>query len=154
LDLSVDAEEVPESNRAGMPTDQDYRAHAAFRYALRQFLRISERHARAAGITPQQHLLLLAVRGHPSYPRVTITEIAEYLQSRHNGASLLIERAVQRGLLAREEDPADGRRTLVSLTSKGAHILAQITIANRTELRISDGAVPRLDVLMEQMLNR
>jgi DNA-binding MarR family transcriptional regulator len=152
LDLSLDVEEVPESNRAGMPTDQDYRAHAAFRYALRQFLRISERHARAAGITPQQHLLLLAVRGHPSYPRVTITEIAEYLQSRHNGASLLIERAVQRDLLVRDEDPSDGRRTLVSLTRKGARVLDQITIANRTELRTSDGAVPPLGALMEQIL--
>ncbi len=153
MELSTVVKDIPAINRANTPTDQDYRTHAAFRYALRQFLRVSERHARAAGVTPQQHLLLLAVRGHPSYPKVTITEVAEYLQSRHNGASLLIERAVQRDLLVRDEDPADGRRTLVSLTRKGERVLAQITIANRAELRTSDGAVPRLDALMEEILN-
>jgi DNA-binding MarR family transcriptional regulator len=152
LDQSVIVAEAGAHECAEMPTDQHYRTHAAFRYALRQFLRVSERHARAAGVTPQQHLLLLAVRGHPSYPRVTITEVAEYLQSRHNGASLLIERAVQRDLLIRAEDPTDGRRILVSLTKKGARVLAQITIANRIELRTADGTIPRLDTLMEQIL--
>lgn len=134
-------------------TDEDYRAHADFRYALRRFLRVSERHARAAGITPQQHLLLLAVRGHPSYPRVTIGEIAEHLQLRHNGASLLVERAVRRGLLQRKEDPSDRRRALVSLSEQGERILAQITLANRDALWGLEGAGARLNLLVEQIGN-
>lgn len=131
--------------------DGDYRAHAEFRYTLRQFLRVSERHARAAGITPQQHLLLLAVRGHPSYPRVTITEIAEHLQLRHNGASLLIERSVQRGLLRREQDPADRRRALIALSEQGARTLDTITLANRTALHVLDGTNQRLSALLERI---
>jgi len=70
-------------------TDVDFRAQADFRYAMRRFLHFSEESARAAGITPQQHLLLLllVVRGHPSYPAVNITEIAEHLQVRHHSCA-------------------------------------------------------------------
>ncbi len=119
-----------------MLTDADYRAQADFRYALRRFLHLSEENARAAGITPQQHLLLLAVRGHPSYPAVNITEIAEHLQVRHHSASLLVDRAVRRDppLLCRERDATDRRRALVSLAPEGEAILEQVTVANRSVL--------------------
>ena len=46
--------------------DADYQALARFRFALRVFLRFSEDAARAAGLTPNQHQLLLAVRGFPT----------------------------------------------------------------------------------------
>jgi DNA-binding MarR family transcriptional regulator len=135
----------------GRLADEDYRAHADVRYALRRFMRVSERTARAAGITPQQHLLLLAVRGHRSYPQVTITEIAEHLQVGHNGASLLVKRAVQRGLLRCQEDPADRRRALVSLTEQGASILERIIRANRDELGKPEGALAHLGALVQQI---
>jgi len=125
-------------------TDADYRAQAEFRYAMRRFMHFSEESARAAGITPQQHLLLLAVRGHPSYPAVNITEIAEHLQVRHHSASLLVDRAVNRKvgqerqepapLLYRVQDSTDRRRALVSLTPEGEEILACITAENRRVL--------------------
>ena len=124
-----------------MLPDRDYRAQSDFRYALRRFLHISEENARAAGVTPQQHLLLLVVRGHPSYPAVNITEIAEHLQVRHPSASLLVDRAVNRKvageprpLLQREQDVTDRRRALVSLTPEGAVILERITVENRRVL--------------------
>ncbi len=127
-----------------MLTDADYRAQAEFRYAMRRFMHFSEESARAAGITPQQHLLLLAVRGHPSYPAVNITEIAEHLQVRHHSASLLVDRAVNRmvgqerqepaPLLYRVQDSTDRRRALVSLTPEGEEILACITAENRRVL--------------------
>ena len=131
--------------------DEDYRAQADFRHALRQFLRVSERNARAAGITPQQHLLLLAVRGHRSNPQVTIAEIAEHLQLRHNGASLLVDRAVQRGLLQRVPDPRDRRRAQVSLTATGRAILTEITLANRAELHPLEEAVEHLGKQIQQL---
>ena len=80
--------------------DTDYRDHADFRYAIRRFLRHSEKQARACGITPQQHMLLLIVRGHPSYPAVSIGEIAERLQLRHHSGSLLVERDPAQQILA------------------------------------------------------
>jgi len=130
----------PDRGRRVLLTDADYRYQADFRYALSRFLHVSADNARTAGVTPQQHLLLLAVRGHPSYPAVTIGEVAEYLQVRHHSASLLIERAIRRGakpsLLHRVQDSADRRRALVSLTPEGEDILERITIANRAALAI------------------
>mgnify|MGYP001276995688 CR=1 FL=1 len=43
------------------PSQSDIRNLARFRYALRKFLYFSEQVARRAGLTPQQHLLLLGV---------------------------------------------------------------------------------------------
>ena len=64
-----------------------YELLAAFRYALRQFLHFSEEAARAAGITPQQHQALLAVKGFPGRDCVTVGELAERLQLRHHSAA-------------------------------------------------------------------
>jgi DNA-binding MarR family transcriptional regulator len=121
--------------------DADYRQQAEFRYAIRRFSRFSEDQARLAGITPQQHLLLLTVRGHQDYPRVSIKDVAERLQIRHHSASLLLKRGVSRGLLAKAEDAEDKRKTLVSLTQEGQRVLDRITHANREELRTLDEAL-------------
>ncbi len=60
------------SNKTGTPrrgtkggpvTDDEYRALARFRRALRSFLHFLEEAARASGLTPTQHQLLLAIRG-------------------------------------------------------------------------------------------
>lgn len=115
--------------------DEDYRRQAEFRHALRRFLHFSEEQATAEGVTPQQHLLLLMVRGHPRYPVVSIGDVADRLQIRHHSASLLVERCVQRGLLTRREDPDDRRKALVVLTDEGASVLQRITLRNRRELR-------------------
>lgn len=115
-------------------SEQDYRDQADFRCALRSFLRFSEEQARKAGITPQQHVLLTIVRGHQSYPSVTVGHIAEALQVRQSSASLLVDRCVKRGLLERGEDPLDRRRAVISLTPEGQRILDVIMSANRREL--------------------
>ena len=130
--------------------DVDYRAQADFRYAMRRFLRVSEENARATGMTPQQHMLLLIVRGHPSYPAVNITEIAEHLQLRHHSASLLVDRAVNRGLLHREQDPTDRRRALVSVTSEGQEKLDHITSANRRTMSDLSRSLGRLRTSLGQ----
>ncbi len=122
---------------------RDYRALAQFRRALRQFLRFSEEQARASGITPQQHLLLLVVRGHAAYPNVSIGDAAQALQISHHGASLLVDRSVRKGLLDRREDQQDRRRALLSLTEAGQEILDRITEANRRELGVLEGSLFR-----------
>src|SRR5205085_5742004 len=59
----------------------DYRSAAALREALRRFSRHSERVAREEGLTPQQYLLLLMIRGAPDgLERATVTDLAERLQ--------------------------------------------------------------------------
>jgi DNA-binding MarR family transcriptional regulator len=47
----------------------EYETLAAFRYALRQFLRFSEEAAQAVGLTPQQYQAMLAIKGFPGRDR-------------------------------------------------------------------------------------
>src|SRR5271157_5915358 len=82
---------------------------AAFRYQLRRFLRFSEKAARACGLTPQQHQLLLGVAGYTGRGWATVSELAEFLQARHNAVVGLVERSAGRGLLRKEPGAGDRR---------------------------------------------
>ena len=61
-------------------SSDEYRSLADFRYQIRRFLGFSEEHVRAAGMEPQQHQLLLAIKGLPDGAMATIGELAERLQ--------------------------------------------------------------------------
>ncbi len=107
---------------------------AEFRYELRRFLRFSEKVARAAGITPQQHQLLLGVAGHTGRGWATISELAEFLQERHNAVVGLVDRAYRRGLVRKEEIAKDHRFVRVELTKEGRRILSGLATLHRKEL--------------------
>ncbi len=113
----------------------DYRTLAAFRYALNRFLCFSLAAARAAGLSPQQHQALLAIKGFPVREWVTVGELAERLQLRHHSAVGLVDRLADRGLVRRARAAADRRRVQVTLTSRGEAVLARLSAAHRTELR-------------------
>jgi DNA-binding MarR family transcriptional regulator len=113
---------------------QDYERLLAFRTGLRRFLSWSGQQAEAAGITPAQHQLLLAVRGHPDPRGPTIGEIAGYLLVRHHSAVELIDRAVTAGLVARRADSEDGRTVRVALTADGRRRLERLAAAHLEEL--------------------
>jgi len=100
---------------------------AQFRYALRKFLRFSELAARQCGVTPQQHQLMLGIRGYTGRGAATISELAEFLQERHHSVVGLVERAVQSGLVSRAQDAADRRVVNVSLTPSGEEVLLKLT---------------------------
>lgn len=124
-------------------TDTEFQDQAEFRAALRRFLRFSEEQARRNGLTPQQHQLILAVRGHAHYPAVSVGAVAEALQIRHHSASLLVDRCVRRGLLDRREDAQDRRRALLKLTDEGQARLDAITAANRRQMQTLKGSLFR-----------
>ena len=115
-------------------SDAEYRVLARFRFALRVFLRFSEDAARAAGITANQHQLLLAVRGFPN-GAPTISDVAEWLQLRHHSTVELIDRAAEAGLITRQADTEDRRRQRLALTPRGARVLASLSAAHEEELR-------------------
>ena len=121
-----------------------------FRTALRRFLRGSAERARAIGVSPQQHQLLLAVKGHAGDTPPVMGELAEALQVRPHTAVGLVDRATRRGLAKRVAVGGDRRRVGVALTRRGEHLLARLTAGNRLELaglrellervpRVSDG---------------
>jgi DNA-binding MarR family transcriptional regulator len=114
-------------------SDPDYHQLLAFRDGLRQFLHWSEQHALAAGITPAQHQLLLAIRGHPG-ATPTITDVADHLLLRHHSVVGLVDRAVVAGLVERHEDSEDHRVVRLRLTTIGTRRLAALVAANLEEL--------------------
>ena len=112
-----------------------YELLASFRFALRQFLRFSEDAAQTAGITPQQHQALLAIKGYPGRDRVTVGELAERLQVAHHSAVGLIDRLVADKLVAREPSDTDRRQVFITLTRRGEQVLETLSATHRQELR-------------------
>src|SRR6202453_717825 len=93
-----------------------YETLAEFRYILRQFVHFSETAAQAAGLTPQQHQALLAIKGFPGRDFVSMGELAERLQVRHHSAVGLVDRLVRQRLVCRLPSAADRRRVEVRLS--------------------------------------
>jgi DNA-binding MarR family transcriptional regulator len=122
----------------------DYRTLARFRRDLRTFLHFSEQAARAAGMTPAQHQLLLAVKGYDSDRAPTIGEVAEWLKLRHHSTVELVDRATSAGLIERETDPDDARCQRLRLTAEGEEKLAQLSALHRDELERFRDALGRL----------
>jgi DNA-binding MarR family transcriptional regulator len=126
----------------------EYEALAAFRYELRKFMHFSETAAQAAGITPQQHQALLAIKGFPGRDRITVGELAERLQLRHHSVVGLIDRLVLEGLVARVQSASDRRQVLVCLSRQGEKMLEKLSHIHRTQLKRLG---PELNSLIERL---
>jgi DNA-binding MarR family transcriptional regulator len=123
-------------------TDADYEDLLALRTGLRRFLRWSEQEAEGAGLTPAQHQLLLAVRGHTDRRGPTVGEIADYLLLRHHSAVGLVDRAEQAGLVVRSRDETDHRIVRLQLTAKGTKTIESLSEQHLEELRRLARTVP------------
>jgi len=113
----------------------EYESLAAFRYALRRFIHFSEASAENAGITPQQHQALLAIKGFPGRDCVTVGELAERLQLRHHSAVGLIDRLVLEKLVVREPSKEDRRQVLIRLTRRGKDKLEKLSALHREQIK-------------------
>jgi len=116
-------------------TAGNYRDLAEFRFLLRNFLSFSEDAARHAGLAPQQHQALLAVKGFPGDAPPSMGALAERLGVRHHSAVGLVDRLVLAGWLRRTTDKEDGRKVVLSLTRAGEGKLAALSSAHREELK-------------------
>jgi DNA-binding MarR family transcriptional regulator len=112
-----------------------YEKLAALRQALRRFQHFSEEAARAAGLAPQQHQTLLAIKGSPGRDHASVGELAERLQLRPHSMVGLVDRLARRKLVRRTPSPADRRRREIRLTRRGEAILARLSAAHLQELR-------------------
>jgi DNA-binding MarR family transcriptional regulator len=126
-------------------TREDYENLLAFRVSLRRFQHWSQTQARQAGLTPAQHQLLLAVKGHRGAPGPTIGDLAGYLLLRPHSTVELVDRAQAAGLVARYDDADDGRLTRIRLTRGGQDILDKLAPAHLDELQ---HLAPALDQLL------
>ena len=124
----------------------DYEALSEIRYRIRRFLVFSEANARAVGVEPQQHQLLLAIRGLPDGAAPTIGRVAERLQLHHNSTVELVNRSCEKGLVEKHASKDDRREVRLQITARGLRLLEKLVVAHRAELR---NAAPALvDALM------
>jgi DNA-binding MarR family transcriptional regulator len=126
-----------------------YRKLAKFRCQIRRFLHFSEEAARQHGIEPQQHQLLLALKGLPHDMRPTVSALSSQLCLRHHSTVELIDRLVERGAAARRTNPQDRREVLVELTPHGEQILEKLSSEHWRELQSSG---PELALALQAIL--
>lgn len=127
-------------------TKRHYETLAAWRHALRRFLHFSQDAARSAGIPPQQHQVLLVIKGFPDRDYATVGEVAERLQLKHHSAVGILNRLSERGLVQRRVSAADRRRIEIRLTTRGEALLQKLSSAHLRELR---QLRPELERLLE-----
>ena len=113
----------------------DFEALSEFRYQLRRFLRFSELAVEREGLTPQQYLLLLHLKGLPGRETATVGELAERLQILPHGALALVNRCEEAGLITRAEDAHDRRKVWISMTTSGDAKLRSLAALHRAELQ-------------------
>ena len=112
----------------------EYRALAEFRYQIRSFLHFSEEQVRKCGLEPQQHQLLLAIKGLPDGAVASVGELAARLRLKHHSVVELIDRLEKQGYVARESSEEDRRQVIVRLTSSGSSVLRKLSVAHHQEL--------------------
>ncbi len=112
----------------------EFEALSDFRYQLRRFLRFSEDAAQGEGVTVQQYLLMLHIRGCPGKDWASIGELAERLQAKQHGVVALVNRCEAAGLVRRKANPDDRRIVEVHLLAKGDRCLNRLAMLHRSEL--------------------
>jgi DNA-binding MarR family transcriptional regulator len=129
----------------------DYRSLGEFRYQIRRFLRFSEDAARNVGIEPQQHQMLLAIKGLPEGERASVRALAERMQLHHHSAVELLDRMEKAGLVRRQRGEQDRREVLLAATPKGERLLRELTQHHQNELRNSG---PALAQALSRLISR
>lgn len=116
------------------PLSSETRNLARLRYAFRKLLHQTDSAVRDAGLTPQQHQLLLGVAGYTGNGWASVGELAEFLQVRHHTAVGLVDRTVTAGLVERRPSPDAPREVAVHLTDAGRATLQALAPSHRKEL--------------------
>ena len=122
----------------------DYARLAAFRGALREFLRFSEEAAARAGLTAQHYQAMLVLRAAPEGTQVTINDLARQLLIKHNSAVGLVDRLTAEKLVVREPSKVDRRKVELELSARGRTVLARLAGVHRAELERIGPVLERL----------
>jgi len=126
----------------------DFEVLSDFRYQMRRFERFSERAAQTEGITPQQYLVLLHIKGFPGRSWASVGEIAERLQMQAHGAVALVSRCEALDLVERRASESDRRLVEVHLRPPGEALLQRLASLHHAELASLAGIfqVPQIDL--------
>jgi DNA-binding MarR family transcriptional regulator len=128
----------------------DYQLLADFRYEIRSFLRFSENAAMEMGLQPQQHQLLLTVKGLNAETAPTISNLAARLHLKHHTVVELVDRLCDRGFLIRKGAPSDRRMVHLVITRRGEALLRKLSLIHQQELQ---AAAPRLLKTLKKLIH-
>jgi DNA-binding MarR family transcriptional regulator len=123
--------------------NEDYRALAEFRYQIRTFLNLSEQASRSAGLEPQHHQLLLALKGMTPGAEPTVGYLAERLHLQHHSLVELIDRLESRRLVRRVRSRSDRRVVNIHMTNRGEKVLRDLSVHHRNLVRTAGPALVR-----------
>ena len=127
-------------------TTRDYARLAAFRGAVREFLRFSEEAAARVGLTAQHYQAMLILRACPEDRHVSINDLAGQLFIKHNSAVGLVDRLVDEALVVREASRADRRKVQLRMSARGRQVLSKLAAVHRRELERIGPVLGRLIV--------
>ena len=128
---------------SGDLTVEQYRDLAEFRRQIRRFVSFSEATAKALGLEPKQHQLLLTVYGLPEGVKPTIGELAARMFLQPHSTLELVNRLEQTGAISRTTGLEDRREVWVRLTASGRALLRRLALAHRDELETSGPELAR-----------
>ncbi|WP_458148307.1 MarR family winged helix-turn-helix transcriptional regulator [Bradyrhizobium sp. UFLA05-109] len=140
----VQPKKTPARRESAAMREADYQALAQFRYQLRTFLAFSEAAAQRAGLTPQQHQALLAIKGYAGPDAASIGDVARFLLIRHHTAVELMDRMTKLKLVSRVADPKDARKVRLRLTAVGEQKLRALSKIHLEELRAASPALSKI----------
>ncbi|WP_158819909.1 MarR family winged helix-turn-helix transcriptional regulator [Granulicella sp. S156] len=123
-------------SKRGSATNSRMQRLAEFRYTLRKFLQFSEEAASRAGLTSQQHQLLLQIAGAPEDTATTVGYVAERLSLRHHSVVELSKRCEESGHIVRNVEQSEYRHVILSLTPQGIRLLKALSDDHAHELYI------------------
>lgn len=98
-----------------------------------------EKAARDAGLPPQHHQLLLAIKGLPEGMDPSVRVLAERMQLAHHSAVELIDRVEKSDYVRRRRDTTDRRTVHIELTPKAEKILTKLGMQSQRQLGRDNG---------------
>ncbi len=157
--LSDECSIVPDSSKAAAQLTADgisnsfsldaYRQLADFWFQIRSFLQFSAGVVHSTPIEPQQHQLMLALKGLPQGKRPTVTTLAGCLGLKHHSTVELINRLQARGAIVRVSSDQDRREVLIKLTPFGEELLQSLSIVHWQKLQsLAPGWVALLSTIL------
>lgn len=121
------------------PPDLHERPGFLVRRANQILMSLAEQETAKIGLTPPQHVHLLALGRWGALDQITL---GKALGIDRATVGQVVGRLEARGLLQRKLDPKDGRRRIVALTSRGRDLLKP---ANAAALNVSERLLAALD---------
>ena len=119
---------------SSMLKDEDFRTLAAVRAAIRGFAHFTEKVVQGAGLTPQQHQVLVSLCA-AAGGELSIGALANKLMLRHHSVSGLADRLEALGLVDRARGKEDRRIVVLRLTDKARALMGSLSHIHREELR-------------------